>query len=323
LKTDCTGQEVDRTEATTEAYRQRYQDLRWAIAQVQFEVEISDVILWFCAQDGRWSASTIRQYRAVIAAEVERVIADASWRASLLAQLRKHSPAPKVGGPRRTSTRKRKSIPETELEQVTKFLKTSGMADDLLIARLMLYGVHFFLRPSEWIGARFDGTTFVTPNAKNTNGRANGDERERDLSRYGADHIATLDAFLADLRKAAEAAGGWTRLHGRLAARLARVCKRLGIRRIAFYTIRHLGMATAKRIMPAEEVAACAGHASVLTAGSHYAKSRLGWKNVHSPGPPSPASLELVRWPKPPSWAPPKRAADEPVDEGPIPVPSW
>jgi integrase len=275
--------------------------LRWVVAQVQVEAEVWDVIIWFCTQDGRWAASTIRQYRAAIAAEVERVMVDASWRESLLAQLRNYSPAPKVGGPRCTSARKRKSVPETEVEQVAKFLKASGTADDLLIARLMLYGVHFFLRPGEWIGVRFEGTMFVAPNAKNTNGRGNGPERERDLSRYGADRIANLKNFLARLEAAAKAAGGWARLHGRLAARLARVCKRLGIRRIAFYTFRHLGIATAKRTMPAEEVAACAGHASVLTAGSHYAKSRCGWLKMRSAGPPSQASLALVCWPKSPS----------------------
>jgi hypothetical protein len=73
------------------------------------------------------------------------------------------------------------------------------------------------------------------------------------------------------------------------------------MRRIAFYTFRHLGIATPKRTMPAEEVAACAGHASVPTAGRYYAKSRHGWMKMRSAGPPSPASLALVRWPKSPS----------------------
>lgn len=160
------------------------------------------------------------------------------------------------------------------------------------------------LETGEWIGTRLEGTILVTPNAKNTNGRANGPERERDLSGYSSDRIADLKQFMIDLRAAAEAAGGWARLHSRLSARLARVCRRLGIRRIAFYTVRHVGIATAKRTMPVEQVAACAGHASVLTAGSHYAKSRHGWKNLPSVGPPSPGSLALVRWPRAPGWVP-------------------
>jgi len=317
LTADCTGRLVDRTEATAAAYRRRYEELRWAVAQVQVDAEIEDVIIWFCTQDGRWSASTIRQYRAAIAAEVARVIVDTSWRESLLAQLRNHSPAPKVGGPRRTSARKRKSLPEPEVRQVVEFLRASGRPRDRLIANLLLYGIRLFPRPGEWVVSYFVGATFVVPNAKNTNGRANGDERERDLSSLGGKRLSKLRQFLVRLRAAAGAAGGWARLHGRLSSRLARVCRRLGIRRIALYTVRHVGIATAKLVMPAEEVAACAGHASVLTAASHYAKARHGWKNIHSAGPPSPASLVLVRWTKSPSRRPRQN------DDEPSPLPGW
>src|SRR5690606_24510420 len=82
---------------------------------------------------------------------------------------------------------------------------------------------------------------------------------------------------------------------GRLAARLARVCKTLGIPRVSFYTLRHVGMATAKSWMTPLEVAAAAGHGSVRTAMSHYAKRRSGWVGLKLAGKPTAASIARVR----------------------------
>ena len=141
----------------------------------------------------------------------------------------------------------------------------------------------------------FEGTSLVVRNAKATNGRANGDERERDIAELGDKTIAALVNFLGHLHKALTAAGGWKTLLGRLASRLARVCKSLGIPRVSLYTLRHVGMATAKSWMEPVEVAAAAGHASVRTATSHYAKRRTGWVGLRLAGKPTADSIARVR----------------------------
>lgn len=80
-----------------------------------------------------------------------------------------------------------------------------------------------------------------------------------------------------------------------LRPRLARVCKRCGVRRVSLYTLRRVGIATAKAWMTPAEVAAAAGHASTRTAPAHYAKRRHGWGDVRLAGLPTAASIQAVR----------------------------
>ena len=119
--------------------------------------------------------------------------------------------------------------------------------------------------------------------------------RKRDIADMGAQGIASLELFLRRLNKASHAAGGWAKLHGRLASRLARVCKAVGIDRVSLYTLRHVGIASAKTWMEPHEVAAAAGHGSVHTATSHYAKRRTGWRGLRLAGKPLPESIANVR----------------------------
>lgn len=143
--------------------------------------------------------------------------------------------------------------------------------------------------------AWIQGHTLYVKNAKATNGRGNGAYRAHDLQMLDKGRIAELDLFLQKLRKAAESSGGWPVLLRRLAARLARVYRELNIRRVSLYTLRHVGMATAKLHLEAREVAAAAGHASVTTATSHYAKRRSGWRRLKVVCRPTRDSVARVR----------------------------
>ncbi|WP_332712776.1 hypothetical protein [Pelagibacterium mangrovi] len=256
--------------------------------------DVVDVIDWFCRQDDRWSPSTVRQYRAAILHELETTRLFPTVRAQLEMWLHK-GPAPREKGPKRTSARKRKSLPIAQFTRLDRFLKSSGRDDDWLIRCFMGFGVALFPRPSEYLGAWIEGTSLFIRNAKATNGRANGEHRERDIADMGPRAISALRKFLHKLKEAVAAAGSWKKLHDRLASRLARVCKTLGIPRVSLYTLRHVGMATAKTWMTPAQVAAASGHASIRTATSHYAKRRTGWVGLKMAGRPSPESVAQVR----------------------------
>ncbi|WP_354063330.1 hypothetical protein [Devosia sp. 2618] len=163
-----------------------------------------------------------------------------------------------------------------------------------MIRGLLAYGVALFLRPVEYLGARVDGNTLIVPNAKATNGRANGDVRKRSSDNMAPKAKASLVKFLSHFGEVAAAAESWKKFHDRLSARLARICKTLNIRRVSFYTLRHVGMATAKTWMTPHEVAAAAGHASMRTATSHYAKRRSGWHGLKLAGKPIAVSMAQV-----------------------------
>ncbi|WP_127754458.1 hypothetical protein [Devosia sp. 1566] len=295
MTTDCTGRIASRSEQTIAAYRQRVHDLRlMAEREDRAGGDMLELTGWFCAQDERWSPSTVRQYRAAILMALETLPFHPTARTLLVERLRR-GPLPTNSGPRKTSAKKRKSLPIAQFTRLEQFLHDSGRSDDKLIRGFLVFGAALFLRPVEYLNARVEGMMLMVQNAKATNGRGNGEERARDLQSMGKKAIAALVKFVERLRTAVQEAGAWKKLHNRLASRLARICKCLGIARVSLYTLRHVGMATAKSWMAPEEVAASAGHASVHTAMTHYAKRRTGWVGLRLAGRPSPASVARVR----------------------------
>jgi hypothetical protein len=298
-RVDATGRQVSRSPATIMAYRARYPQLVRA-ADVEPQ-NYAGVVDWFVAQNNIWSVSTISQYRGAIIQAIE----DDLWNLTaeavehLLARL-SGGPSPRVGGPRRTSARKRKSIPRPEFVRLIQYLIAGRHPDDVLIARLLTHNVRLFLRKVEWQTAAVQNGFLVVQNAKATNGRSLGPQRRRDLSDYGLAGVSDLHNLLTTLTELAGTPKGFKNLWGRLASRLARVCKLVRIKRVAPYTTRHIGMANAKSWMSPAEVAASAGHKSTATATSHYAKRRTGWgADVERVARPSAEDVEkVIRSPK-------------------------
>lgn len=292
---DCTGRMATRTGSTIAAYQDRFDKLRlMAEREQRAGGDVEDVVTWFCRGHERWASSTVRQYRAAILHELETTRLLPALHTQLEERLRK-GPDPKKSGPKRTSAKKRKSLSIEEFKRLERFLKSSGRTDDWLIRCFLGFGIALFLRPSEYRSAQVKGTTLIVHNAKASNGRANGRQRERDIAGLGVEGISALVKFLRRLREETDEAGSWKKVHDRLASRLARVCSHLGIARVSLYTLRHVGMATAKTWMAPVEVAAAAGHASVHTATSHYAKRRTGWIGLRLAGKPSAESVAKVR----------------------------
>lgn len=291
---DCTGRVVTRTKQTEGDYARRFLALQQAAMRCGYGIGIEQQIAWFGQQHGCWAESTVRQYRAAIRYMLDRDMPDGKEREMLVERLNK-GPLPKTDGPKQTSARKRKSLKQGEFLMLMRHLEGSHRPDDQLIRGLLAYGVALFLRPVEYLGAYVVGNMLFVPNAKATNGRANGETRERSLDNMAPKAKASLVKFLGHFAESVEASESWKKFHNRLSSRLARICAGLRIRRVSFYTLRHVGMATAKTWMTAQEVAAAAGHASVHTATSHYAKRRSGWHGLKLAGKPSVASMERVR----------------------------
>lgn len=307
---DCTGRVVTRVAETEAAYQTRFQAL---MRMAKRENAAADCLVgfveWFVIQNECWAPATVRHYRAAILHGIEARVHDTSERAALAERVRS-GPLPKEKGPKRTSARKRKSLPQDEYLRLVKYLGDTGWPDDALIRGFLIAGPVLFPRPVEYVGAYIEGARIFIKNAKATNGRANGEFRDLEISHLEPGAIAVLAQFLDQLRQALSRAGSWKKLSDRLASRLARVCETLKIQRVSFYTLRHSGIATAKTWMEPRDVAAAAGHASVRTATSHYAKRRTGWSGLKIAGKPSAATIARVRGeakffsPKPPTMSP-------------------
>jgi hypothetical protein len=259
VRVDATGRQVTKTPDTVAAYRARYPQLVRAAGVDPQNHTYSDVVDWFVSQNNVWAVATISQYRGAIIQAIEDGSSNLTPEevANLLARVASR-PRPRVGGPKRTSARKRKSLPHPEYVRLMNRLLERRHPDDLLIAQFLSHNVRLFLRNVEWETATVQDGFLVVRNAKATNGRALGDQRRRDLSDYGAAGVRDLCRLLTTLRALAATGGGFKKLWGRLAARLNRVCKQVGIKRVAPYTTRHVGMANAKSWMSPEEVAASA-----------------------------------------------------------------
>ncbi len=247
----------------------------------QADVDASDhrgVVNWFVGADGRWAKPTISQYRAAIVQGIEDASGKLGTQASELLMARlKEGPLARTNGPPRTSARKRKSIPPAEYGALIETLNRGSHPDDRLAARLLRHNVRLFLRPSEWETAIIEQGFLVVKNGKHTNGRGLGTHRRLDLIEYGAAGLRDLSSLLRAVKERTRKSKSFRHVWGSLASRINRTCEAIGIKRVAPYSSRHAGMATARRWMTAQEVAAAAGHKTTATATKHYAKRRTGW----------------------------------------------
>jgi hypothetical protein len=276
---DATGRVATRTAETEKDYERRYESL-CKRAGVD-PSDLAGVVAWFLTNDDEWSASTVRQYRAVISVAIEAK--EIGLAAQDLLQRVKQRPRPRKTGPRRTSALKRRSIPRRLFRRLIDKLMEGHHPDDKLAARLLSHNVVLFLRPGEWLGATIGGNVLTIKNEKATNGRGLGTHRQLDLRDYGEDGVGDLTDLLATLKSQVDDVESFRRLWAKLASRIARTCRQIRIKRVAPYSTRHFGIATAKRWMSPAEVAASAGHKTTVTAGTHYARRQTGWRNKHAP----------------------------------------
>ena len=146
-------------------------------------------------------------------------------------------------------------------------------------------GILTGLRPREWEGASLDeeGLVLRVRNAKQTNGRANGTHRHLRLHRMTPDEQNAIRQMVDLVATSAD----FPLLYARVRKIIWRTAKRCWPRRTqrpSLYSARHQWAANAKRIYSKRVVAALAGHASVETAGIHYARRSRG-ESAHLPEP--------------------------------------
>jgi integrase len=140
------------------------------------------------------------------------------------------------------------------------------------------------LRPIEYCGATIDGSILVIENAK----RADGQDlvRRIDLSAYPETVLSAIRALIS-LMPATDNAHVFKLWRNTIASSLARASLVAGGRRLSLYSFRHIALATwEKNGFSAAEIALLAGHLSLHTARSHYARAGSGWdvKELPQPG---------------------------------------
>lgn len=183
-----------------------------------------------------------------------------------------------------TSSKKSKKIKQDDLSRLIEFLDKKQSKWDIYIKHWILSGILCGLRPVEWrnssIITHTDGNIALrVKNAKNSNGRANGDYRIILLDGLTEDELNIIKNQLYFV-SSFNFNGGYDKFYNDCSARLNYINKLLfGNRKknITLYSARHQFSANAKfSNCTKSEIAALMGHAVDETATVHYGKKRFG-----------------------------------------------
>jgi len=237
------------------------------------------------AVDGVLKARTIGVYRAQLKAVLATLVQDDTDRLERLVGRVESALQRRRGVPERprTSSRKRKSIPQEEVGRLLAALAHrvwAAPADHAPAMLALALFVHSQLghRGIEGAAARLDGHWLVLRNAKANADRAGAPERRIDLSAMGPLVRRAVVAYLRLRDEMVERYDGYENWYRAASERLGRLCESLAIERVAFSSLRHVSLATWKRAGLAPFViAALAGHSSRRSAGRYYAGAGGGW----------------------------------------------
>ncbi|MCF1742061.1 hypothetical protein [Paradevosia shaoguanensis] len=180
--------------------------------------------------------------------------------------------------PPRTSTKKRKDPPKSEVVAVFAHLKKRAL--ELHRPRMAATAIFCVLmsriggRPVELVGASVRGSTLILPNAKRAVSQAT--ERPIMVDQWDLHHRVAL-AALIDLVNSEVGDAGYQAWLSTLAEILARACQAVGVPRLAPSSFRHTALSTWSAAgFSTEEIALLAGH-FCRRSPSHYIRTASAW----------------------------------------------
>ena len=265
---------------------------------VELAIRPQRIAAEFQAREADWSKRTSRLYRAALVwafeemggedAEDARAMlyhedVDGENREERMQKVLAARATRKRDGVLRTSSQKAKYVSARDVELLLATLNASWSKWARPLQVWFLAAFYTGLRPAEWghaalgVDAR-DRRTIIVRNAKHSHGRAHGVLRTLVLNLPGH-AIAIIEEHLEYVARARSSVGGFERHYTQCRLLLGRTADRIWPRRRlhpTLYSARHMFTAEAKAVMSRAEVAALMGHASIETAGIHYARKRAG-----------------------------------------------
>lgn len=244
------------------------------------------------------SSSTIRAYRSslIFFAEIElksnRIEKEEFRRFVVLLKSIKTTKDKSV---KLTSANKQKHLSPKDLKFLDISLRDSKSKWGKPLRVWLRAGVLTGLRPIEWRTSKYDETTnsLIVRNAKNTNGRANGDIRTLSLNHLDNEDVGIIKQQVI-LANKFEAGGLWQEYYNGCSNLIRYTSRKIWPsrkRRPTLYSTRHQYCANLKASgMRTNEVASLMGHASDETAAETYGRKISGTKGRK----PEVNKLELV-----------------------------
>lgn len=255
---------------------------------------------WLIALKKKLVASSFRQYKASMLAAFQFSIlqrrkeaavgAISNGEAAILlleAAMKRLAAEPQTGCKKETcltSSQKAKQLPNDDHLLIEKTLQGSNSKYRDALIDYLIANVRTGLRPQEWRQVTIlqdddEAFTLLVLNLKSDDVRAHGEHRTLRFVNLPLNDRAAICRWVQTVIAAGE--DGVTKLLSGLGDLLARTDRLIWPRRKQHYTLysgRHEFAALAKLVYAPEEVAALMGHASDLTATSHYGRYRKGAK---------------------------------------------
>jgi hypothetical protein len=255
-------------------------------------------VAWAIGLRPTLSRSSWRQYKAALRCALG--LQQSPERKEALEQLNQADTGPCKRITRNTAAQKSRTLKPADFKAIQNYLlsKESKLAQATVV--WLAAGTITGLRPCEWYGTRVkehgDGKRIlIVPNAKNTNGRANGDFRTLDLTALEPKPFALVKrhmAFVAEF----PSADALRRAYHSCRKLLHKATRQLWPHREKYttlYTARHQYCADAKRVLSRAEIASLMGHASSRTNAVHYARRISGQSGFRIR--PNPTEVARVR----------------------------
>ena len=265
----------------------------------------TSLVQWLIARKSSWAPATWRVYKASVTALLDERMLEQQARqrahpedavrldmaltklTGLRELLQRETQADCKTGTGRTSSTKAKRLIPADRAAITNALTAGRARHAEALINYLVAGVRTGLRPCEWPSAvrlQCSGSGALilrVENAKADALRAHGPHRTlRFLALPNADDAAI--ARWMQIAAACEPAA-YDALLGRLSDLLYRTTRALWPRRTmhpTLYSVRHEFSAVAKCVYGRAEVAALMGHATDLTASTHYGRCRTGAGNM-------------------------------------------
>lgn len=222
------------------------------------------------------SAASIRQYKAALIFYLKEENAPQDFVNRIYELSNKNTR--KI--PKRTSSKKSKEITKRELKKIIVNLQNSKSEYSKFVILFLITNLFFGFRPKEWASARVnkENGTVTIKNGKNTNGRANGEERTINFPK-GHEALICAEKLVYEIQFLMSDGRSWQTLYN--GARKLLYDKQADniFKRISSYSTRHQFAANMKAsCVDRETLAQIMGHKSIKTASVHYAKRKTGNK---------------------------------------------
>lgn len=282
--------EITVEESTVLAYNKKAEQLRKrAIKELNLnsdDIDPRQFVIWLLDNRHTINKNSYRVYKSSVISYLTNTVKTPIALDAAQFLIRKNSDFSYTKS-NKTSAKKSKRINQNDLDKLISYLDNNDNKWNSYIKCWLLGGILCGLRPSEWKDAEIikygmDDDTHLAlkvKNAKNTNGRANGDYRILLLTDLNEDELNIIKQQIYNI-KLFDKAGQYDRFYNDCIVQLNTANKAVFGNRnknITLYSARHQFSANAKFSNKTKaEVAALMGHAVDATATIHYGKKQFG-----------------------------------------------